>query len=213
MSSQPLSRPAARAGARPGARSAPAPAARPVAPLRLVPRAGSHAPRAPFVGLLLLLLVGGIAGMLVLSMSLEQGAFRLAALQTRESTYADRVQELGTQVQAAADPATLAARAERLGMVADPEPAFIRLPSGLVSGDTPLAGRHVHLARVPGDGIWIGPGGPPAPAPVLPPTPAPRSAAEGKHAKTAKSAAHPKSTGHRKPAGHARHHPHRTVGT
>jgi hypothetical protein len=121
------------------------------------------------VTLVLVLLVTGLAGLLYLSTSVDQGAFALSSLQARETLYADRVQELTGQVQADEAPALLAQRAEALGMVPDPDPAFISAASGLVSGDTPLAGRYVHLRHLPADGIWIGPGGPPAPVATFAP--------------------------------------------
>jgi hypothetical protein len=140
----------------------PAPAA-----LRSVATGRQGRPRAPFVMLLITLLAAGIAAILWLSTDAEQGAFALSALQARQAQLNDQRQALLLAVQAQQDPATLAARAGALGMVADPNPAFVELPTGLVSGDTPLAGQRVHLAGVPAGGLWVGPGGPPAPLPAV----------------------------------------------
>lgn len=124
--------------------------------LSVVPARSTTAARAPFVALIVVLLVGGVIGLLVFNTHMQQSAFRATALQERADALTARQQGLAMDLQQLRDPQQLAQRARRLGMVAPQNPAFIQLGSGRVLGDP--------TKSAPGaDGIRI------QPFPVAPP--------------------------------------------
>lgn len=102
--------------------------------LRLVAARRSSAAKAPFVVVVVLILVTGLLGLLALNTVLAQDAFRLHALQVSSRVLADREQALQRQVADLQSPQSLAARATRLGMVPGGPPAFLVLPEGKVLG-------------------------------------------------------------------------------
>ena len=120
-----------RIGATPVARRRPA--------LALVVPRRSDAPRAPFVAVVVSLLVSGLLGLLVLNTVLAQDAFALHTLSQDGRALADREQSLAREVEAMRSPEALAARADALGMVQAGPPAFLRLPDGAILG-TPVPG-------------------------------------------------------------------------
>lgn len=109
-----------------------APLATPRRPsLRSVPLAASHAPRAPFVVLVLLVLGIGLIGLLILNTALQQGSFELGELQSTTDELRDRQTDLADRVAARSAPDALADEAARLGMVpADEAPLFLDLSGG-----------------------------------------------------------------------------------
>jgi hypothetical protein len=119
-----------------GTAAEPRPGSRPRTPrgLRLVPPVRRPAPRAPFVVLLGSLLAAGLGGLLYLHTALAEDSFRLHDLMTRSAVLADREQALEQEVALEASPTRLAERAEALGMVRSPNPAFIRLSDGAILG-------------------------------------------------------------------------------
>lgn len=120
----------------------PATGARPAPPrprLALVPPMAAHAPKAPFVVLVAMLLLAGLGGLLFLHTALAEDSFRLHDLQVRSAKLADREQALEQEVSLDASPRVLARRAEALGMVRSENPAFIRLSDGRILGK-PKAG-------------------------------------------------------------------------
>jgi hypothetical protein len=104
--------------------------------LRLVASPGRHAPRVPFVLLVIALLGGGLLGPLLLNTQRAQGAFTLSDLQRHNTTLQDQVQALRLQVQQDRTPAALASRAAALGMVPGTAPLFLDA-SGKVLGTVP----------------------------------------------------------------------------
>ncbi|MHB1800853.1 MAG: hypothetical protein ACYCU5_04175 [Actinomycetes bacterium] len=108
--------------------------------LRVVPTPRAPAHRVPFVVLVIVLLAGGLVGLLVLNTTMNQDAFALSTLRAQAKVLADQEQSLTASVAAAQNPATLASRAEALGMVPGVNPVFIRVPSGQVLG-VPEPGR------------------------------------------------------------------------
>jgi len=112
---------------------------RPKPPLSLVPAVPSNAPRAPFVVLVVCLLVAGLGGLLFLHTALAEDSFRLHDLQVRSALLENEQQALEQRLALEAAPKRLSARAQALGMVHSENPAFIRLSDGRILGK-PKAG-------------------------------------------------------------------------
>ncbi|MCZ4500531.1 MAG: hypothetical protein JWQ74_3086 [Marmoricola sp.] len=102
--------------------------------LALVPTRRSQAPRAPFAILVLLLLAGGVVGLLMFNTHMQQSSFYATKLQARADALTAQRQALDMQLDRLRDPQRLAAAAKKLGMVAPPVPAFVRLSDGKVLG-------------------------------------------------------------------------------
>jgi hypothetical protein len=83
----------------------------------------------------LLLLVVGLGTLLLLNTYLAQGSFALQELQTKVSRLSDQEQALQEKAAKLAGPQRLARKAAGLGMVAAPNPAFLRAADGKVLGD------------------------------------------------------------------------------
>jgi outer membrane murein-binding lipoprotein Lpp len=115
--------------------------------LTVVPRARAHAPRTPFVVLVVLLLAGGVAGLLAFNTSMQQASFEVTALQSQADSLAGRQQSLSMDLERLRDPQRLARVAKRLGMVPPPNPAFVRLSDGKILGQ-PLAATPLDAMRI-----------------------------------------------------------------
>jgi hypothetical protein len=103
--------------------------------LTVVPRVTrSRATRVPFVTLVSVLLVGGVAGLLCFNTSMQQSSFEVTTLEQHAAVLDAREQSLTLQLGDLRDPQQLALRAKELGMVAAPNPAFLRLDDGKVLG-------------------------------------------------------------------------------
>jgi uncharacterized protein HemX len=113
--SQPAVRPDARPEARPDARPGAGPAARPGSRPAGRPAAAAR-PRAPFVLLLLALLGGGLVCLLLINTTLAEGSFQITAIQQKNASLAQQVQAAEQQTTALKSPASIAARAQQLGM-------------------------------------------------------------------------------------------------
>jgi hypothetical protein len=118
---------------------APAPVRRPgtgktEAGLRVAPPAPVTVPRAPFVALVLVVVVAGVLGILVLNTKINENAFRLSHLQDQQTSLNQQEQQLDQQLAALDSPGSLAAAARRLGLVPAGTPAFIQMPDGTVVG-------------------------------------------------------------------------------
>ena len=100
---------------------------------RLVPAGTSHAARAPFVLLVVLLLGSGLLMLLLLNASLNQGSFKLAKLEKQTGELTDEQQALEQEVDSYSAPGTLEQRARELGLVPGGNPAFLG-PDGKVKG-------------------------------------------------------------------------------
>jgi hypothetical protein len=103
----------------------------------------------PFVALVVTLLIGGLVGLLLLNTALQRGAYTTTALRDRASALDDRLQQLQVKVDSLSEPQRLARRAQRLGMVADASPGYLRLSTGAVVGD-PRAGKRANKVDVGG---------------------------------------------------------------
>ena len=102
--------------------------------LRVAPPAPVTVARAPFVALVLVVVVAGVLGILVLNTKINENAFRLSHLQSQRSTLNQQEQQLDQQLAALDSPNSLAAAARRLGLVPAGTPAFITMPDGTVVG-------------------------------------------------------------------------------
>jgi hypothetical protein len=135
--------------------------------LSLVP-SPSRARRAPFVALLLGILLAGLLGLLLLNTASAQDAFRLHRLQASAAAAADERQALSDQVNRLTGPAALAARAQQLGMIPGGPPEFWKPGQPLPPG-----------ARVVDGLVVLGPpGGAPPPRPVPQASQAPTNPAD-----------------------------------
>ena len=131
---------------------APAPNAGPRARLQVAPPVPVAVPRAPFVVLILLVVVGGVLGVLLLNTKINENAFRLHDLRARQVVLDQRQQHLEQQIAEAESPGSLAAAARRLGLVPAGEPAFLRLPDGTVVGvPVPATGTPSRTSQQAGD--------------------------------------------------------------
>lgn len=121
-------------------RSAPRPATRPAARAAAPPRlrvVGAPAQARSRAGLVLgcLLLLGlGLVGLLLLNVSLERGAYTLHAQQAQVNRLQEQEQALQEVLASLEAPQNLAVQAGKLGMVPNPNAAFIRPSDGKVLG-------------------------------------------------------------------------------
>jgi cell division protein FtsB len=90
-----------------------------------MPTGRTSAARTPFVLLVVVLLGSGLLSLLLLNASLNKGSFRLSKLEQRTKELTDEQQALQQQVDGYSDPARLAERARRMGMVPGGPPAFL----------------------------------------------------------------------------------------
>jgi cell division protein FtsB len=105
--------------------------------LSVVPRASSPRARVPFVALVSLLLVGGVAGLLFFNTSMQQVSFQATALEQKASVLEAQRQSLQMELDTLRDPQRVALQARKMGMVPPASPVFLRLGDGKVLG-TPL---------------------------------------------------------------------------
>jgi hypothetical protein len=102
--------------------------------LTVVPRTPTRAARVPFVVLVSLLLVGGVAGLLCFNTSMQQASFTATAMEDQAASLDAKQQSLNMDLDALRDPQRVAVRAKEMGMVPPSAPAFIRLSDGKVLG-------------------------------------------------------------------------------
>jgi hypothetical protein len=80
------------------------------------------------------LLVAGLIGLLLLNVSLERGAYQLKASEREIAQLQEQRQELHEELVVLQAPQNLAGAAQDLGMVRNPNAAFVRSPDGQVLG-------------------------------------------------------------------------------
>jgi hypothetical protein len=102
--------------------------------LRVAPPVPVTVPRAPFVALVLVVVVAGVLGILVLNTKINENAFKMAQLQAQRNDLDQQEQQLDQQLADLESPNSLAAAACRLGMVKAPQPAYLKLPNGQLVG-------------------------------------------------------------------------------
>ena len=107
------------------------PGTEPASPrLKAAPPAPVSAPRAPFVALVLVLVLSGVIGILVLNTRIAENAFRLDALKTKQSGLDRDEERLRSDLANKESPVYLASRAKQLGLVPSKTPTFLVLPDG-----------------------------------------------------------------------------------
>jgi hypothetical protein len=158
-------------------------------PLTLLHRPARRAPRTPFAVLLVIIAGLGLVGLLLINTQLQQGAVHVSRIDRENQILRERVQALTQSVAAAAAPQRLATRAQELGMVLNPRPAFLRISDGTVLGEPKVAEAPPPPPQPAPAVGQVTPGaapsgspapGAPAPAPQAPPTsePAPTQPAQ-----------------------------------
>ncbi len=128
--------------------------------LTVVPRRSPTTPRLPFVMLVSLLLIGGVAGLLAFNTSMQQVSFTVTALENQAAGLNAEEQSLQMRLAGLRDPQHLAEQARNMGLVPPASPAFIRLSDGKVLG-TPAP-------ALAADGIQVRPGPTAKPAGLRP---------------------------------------------
>ena len=108
--------------------------------LRVAPPAPINAPRAPFIALVVAVVVAGVLGILLINTKTAENAFELDTLQDRQGDLDARQQALENEIAANNMPGSLDAAARRLGLVKADSPAYIRLQDGKIIG-VPKPGR------------------------------------------------------------------------
>jgi hypothetical protein len=103
-------------------------------PLRVVAAASAKPGNGWFAALCMVLLAGGLVALLMLNTAMAEGSFTLNHLQNTSGELADTQEALNQSIDAQSSPASLAARAAKLGMVPADSAAFLRLSDGKVLG-------------------------------------------------------------------------------
>jgi hypothetical protein len=112
------------------------------APAPQVPPLPIALPRAPFLTLMVGLVVVGVLGVLVLNTKINENSFRLNDLRATQAALDLQQQQLERDLANLESPGNLRAAATRLGLVPAGTPAFISLPDGRVVGvPQPASGR------------------------------------------------------------------------
>jgi hypothetical protein len=102
--------------------------------LRVAPPAPINAPRAPFIALVVAVVVAGVLGILLINTKTAENSFRIDTLQKQQAKLDSQEQDLENEIAANNSPGSLDAAARRLGLVKADNPAYIRLPDGKVFG-------------------------------------------------------------------------------
>lgn len=105
--------------------------------LRVAPPPPVAVPRAPFVALVLLVVIGGVLGILLLNTKINENAFVLHDLRQQQAELNQRQQQLEEEIAVAASSVQLTAAANRLGLVRDGQPPHLWVPSGRLDGTLP----------------------------------------------------------------------------
>ena len=116
--------------------------------LTVVPRATSRrAARVPFVTLVSVILVAGVAGLLFFNTSMQQVSFTATRMEHRAQLLDAEQQGLQMQLDSLRNPQRLAVSAKHLGMVPAATPAFLKLSDGSVLG-TPTPASWADAIRI-----------------------------------------------------------------
>jgi hypothetical protein len=118
--------------------------------LRVAPPAPISAPRAPFIAVVIALVVAGVFGILLINTKTNENAFELSKLQDQQADLNNKQQGLENEIAGYESTGNLDAAARRLGLVKAGPPAYIRLPDGRIIGvPTPGKGQPAVTAQDP----------------------------------------------------------------
>jgi len=98
--------------------------------LTVAPPAPVTAPRAPFVALVLVLVITGVVGILVLNTKIAENAFTLDTLHNQQIKLDRDEERLKSDIANQESPVNLAARATQLGLGKSTSSTFLLLPDG-----------------------------------------------------------------------------------
>lgn len=101
---------------------------------RVAPPLPVAVPRAPFLVLVLVIVVAGVLGVLMINTKINENVFVIDKLQQTQTALDLQEQQLSQDLAELESPGNLAAAAKRLGLVPAGTPAFIRLPDGKTLG-------------------------------------------------------------------------------
>ncbi len=90
--------------------------------------------RAPFIAMLIFIVVAGVVGILVLNTMITANQFRLNNLQSQQPALDQQEQQLRQDLAQQESPGSLVAAARKLGLVPAGTLAYIQLPNGKVVG-------------------------------------------------------------------------------
>jgi Tfp pilus assembly protein PilX len=88
----------------------------------------------PFALLVLGVLGIGLVALLMLNTAMDENSVKTAQAQQRQAALTDREQQLAQQLAGLSAPAALASQAAALGLVPNPQPAFLNPTTGAVLG-------------------------------------------------------------------------------
>jgi len=106
---------------------------KPAPRLRVAPPAPIRAPRAPFIAVVIAIVVAGVLGILLINTKTMENSFELSTLQDEQARLDKQQQQLENQLAGYESVGSLDAAAKRYGLVKG-EPAYIRLPDGKIIG-------------------------------------------------------------------------------
>jgi len=101
--------------------------------LRVAPPAPISAPRAPFIAVMIALVIAGVLGILLVNTKTNENSFQISKLQDEQTTLDNQQQQLENQLAHYESVGNLDALAKAQGLVRG-TPAWIRLPDGKVIG-------------------------------------------------------------------------------
>ena len=102
--------------------------------LRVAPPAPVSAPRAPFVAVVIAIVVAGVFGILLINTKTNENTFQIDRLQDQKAALDSQQQDLEAKLTEFNNPGSLRAMAKKLGLVESDSFAYIRLPDGKVIG-------------------------------------------------------------------------------
>jgi Tfp pilus assembly protein PilX len=88
----------------------------------------------PFALLVLGVLAVGLVGLLMLNTAMDDNSIQIQQAQQKQASLTDREQQLSQQLAGLSAPSSLASQAAALGLVPNPQPAFLNPTSGAVLG-------------------------------------------------------------------------------
>ncbi len=124
--------------------------------LRVAPPAPISAPRAPFIAVMIALVIAGVLGVLLVNTKTIENSFEITKLQDEQATLNNQQQQLENQLANYESVGNLDALAKAQGLVRG-TPAWIRLPDGKIIGvPKPAAGEPAVTAQDEADAAKAG---------------------------------------------------------